>query len=204
MKSYTYHLYHKPSGLHYYGASYRKGCSPNDLWDTYFSSSPIVHELIAQHGKDSFVATVRKTFDSPGGAVLWESRFLQKVNAQHSDTWINRHNGCDNFIGPHSHTEQSKQQIRSKITGTKRSEETKAKMRKAALRREHQRRESSWQYPKDARRRAVKTRNERIAAGDINPYSEDRNKKMAASKRGTKRHYLPDGSFVMVRPQADQ
>lgn len=199
MKPFTYHLYHKPTGQHYYGVRYKKGCSPDELWVSYFSSSPIVHQLIEQYGKDSFVPTVRKVFKSVNEAILYETRFLTKVNAQNNTKWLNRHNGRADFVGPHSHSEISKEKIRSKIKGIKRSEETKAKMRIKAKERESKRRAEGWQYPTDAQIKASATRKARIQTGEINPYSEERNRKMSNSKKGTKRKYLPDGSFIMVK-----
>jgi hypothetical protein len=201
MTPYTYHLYHVPTGQHYYGARYKKDCSPNDLWTTYFSSSPVVHSLIEQYGKDSFIPKVRRTFNTSEEAVLWESKFLQKIDAQHNNKWLNRHNGSSDFRGPHRHSEASKSKIKSKITGIKRSEETKAKMRVKAIDREAKRRAEGWTMPDEAKERAMRTRQERIALGIINPYSEERNKKLAEAKRGKKRKYLPDGSFIMVDPQ---
>lgn len=201
MTPFTYHLYHKPTGQQYYGARYKKDCSPDELWESYFSSSPIIHQLIEEYGKDSFVPTVRRVFESAEQAVAWESKFLSKIDAQHNKQWINRHNGKDNFIGPHNHSEQSKAAIRSKIKGIKRSEETKAKMRAKAKERESLRRANGWTMPEDAKERALQTRQSRIKEGKINPYSKERNLKMSASKRGKKRKYLPDGSFVMVDPQ---
>lgn len=201
MTPFTYHLYHKPTDRHYYGVRYKKDCSPDELWNTYFSSSPIVHRLIEQYGKDSFVPKVRKVFKSAEQAVRWESKFLSKVNAQHNDKWLNRHNGSDLFIGPHTHNEQSKAKIGSKIKGIKRSEETKARMRDRAKDREAKRRAEGWTMPQDAKERALQTRQERISQGVINPYSEERNKKMGDKKRGKKRKYLPDGSFIMIDPQ---
>ena len=201
MIPFTYHLYHIPTDQHYYGVRYKKDCSPDDLWNTYFSSSPIVHQLIEQHGKDSFVPTVRKVFRLAEQAVSWESKFLSKVNAQHNDKWLNRHNGSDSFMGPHTHSEQSKARIGSKIKGIKRSEETKAKIRTKAKERESDRRNTGWTMPVDAKERALQTRQERISQGIINPYSVERNKKIGDKKRGKKRKYLPDGSFIMVDPQ---
>lgn len=201
MIPYTYHLYHIPTKKHYYGVRYKKDCSPNDLWTSYFSSSPVVHSLIEQYGKDSFIPKVRKTFNTSDEAVLWESKFLQKIDAQNNDKWLNRHNGSDSFIGPHTHTNETKSKIASKIKGIKRSEETKAKIRAKAKEREAKRRADGWTMPEDAKERALRTRQERISQGIINPYSEERNKKMADKKRGKTRKYLPDGSFIMVDPQ---
>ena len=74
-------------------------------------------------------------------------------------------------------------------------------MRVKALERERIRREEGRNTrPKDAIERATKTRQKRIDAGLINPYSEERNKKMAESKRGKVRKYLPSGKYIMVNP----
>lgn len=204
MKPFTYHLYHKPTNKHYYGVRYQKSCSPNDLWTTYFSSSSVIHKLIEDYGVDSFIPTVRKTFETAEAAKIWETKFLHKVKAQSNDNWLNRHNGGSTFVGPECHSESTKRRIGSKVRGTKRSESTKEKHRKNATAREIKRRQDGWTMPRDAIDRALKTRADRIKAGTINPYSEERNSKMANSKRGTKRHYLPDGSFIMVRVQSDQ
>jgi hypothetical protein len=204
MKPFAYHLYHTPTEQHYYGVRYKKGCYPEELWTSYFSSSSVVHSLIERYGKDSFIPTIRKVFSTASDAVVWESRFLARVDAQHNQKWLNRHNGSNNFMGPHFHNEKTKAKIGTKLKGIKRSVETKNKMRASAIKREAERRAKGWRPPADTQVRAVATRRARIAAGEINPYSEDRNIKMRASKKGTRRHYLPDGSFIMVKPQADQ
>ena len=204
MTPFVYHLYHIPTGLNYYGARYCKNCSPSDLWTTYFSSSNQVKKLIEQYGKDSFIATVRKTFNTVDETILWESKFLNKINAQHNDKWLNQHNGKANFVGPHVISDSVKSVLRSKITGIKRSEDTRQKIREKAKEREARRKETGWVMPQSGVDKRLATTKERIAAGTINPYSEERNRKMGASKRGAKRHYLPDGSFIMVKPQADQ
>lgn len=204
MQPYTYHLYHKPTNRHYYGVSYRQGCSPDELWKSYFSSSIVVHDLIEKFGKESFIPTVRKIFKSSDKAVAWETKFLVKVNAQHNDAWLNRHNGKEKFIGPHNHSDESKSKIRSKITGIKRSEETRKKMSESAKLREEDRRASGWKYPADAQIKARKTLNSRIAAGEIDPYGPAFKEKIRKIKKGTKRRYMPDGSFIMIKLQIDQ
>jgi len=95
---YTYHLYHVPTRKHYYGVRYSKNAKISDLWNTYFTSSKLVHNLIEEYGKESFVPTIRKIFESPEEAVNWESAFLKKVNAKHNQNWINQHNGDGKFL----------------------------------------------------------------------------------------------------------
>ena len=199
--AYTYHLYHKPTGKHYYGARYRKDkCDPNDFWKNYFTSSTLVHDLINEYGIDSFQYSIRKVFETPEEAIAWESKFLKKVNAQHDPNWINRHNGSNRFIGPHKLTDETKNKIASKIKGIKRSEETKKKLREKAIAREAKRKAEGWKMPAEAIARSKNTLKERIKKGEVNLYSEERNRKISASKKGTKRHYLPDGSFVYIKP----
>jgi len=193
MEPFTYHLHHIPTDQHYYGVRYKNECRASDLWITYFSSSPIVHQLIEQYGKESFVPSVRKIFETAEEAVEWESKFLSKVDAQHNDKWLNRHNGKDNFMGPHKHSEKSKKQIASKMKGRKFSDETKELMSISAKEREAKRRADGWTMPEEAREK-------QSAYGKTRVWSKERNAKMSASKKGTKRQYLDDGSFIMIRP----
>jgi hypothetical protein len=197
---FTYYLYHKPTGLKYYGVKFQKGCNPSVLWSTYFTSSSKVKSLIDKYGAESFDVTIRKVFDNPKKALLWEHKVLSRLDAAGRPDWLNRHNGGSKFRAPTAHKEETKERIASKITGKKRSELTKQRLSKSALLREEQRRLDNWTMPKEAIDRAITTRKERTASGEINPYSAERNAKMAASKRGKKRKYLPDGSFIMIDP----
>jgi hypothetical protein len=197
---FTYYLYHKPTGLKYYGVKFQKGCDPSVLWSTYFTSSSKVKSLINKYGADSFDVAIRKVFDNPKKALLWEHKVLSRLNAAARSDWLNRHNGGSKFRAPTAHKEETKERIASKITGKKRSELTKQRMSDSAVIRESKRRANSWLMPKEAINRAIATRKERIASGKIDPYSAERNAKMAASKRGKKRKYLPDGSFIYVNP----
>jgi group I intron endonuclease len=97
MKPYTYYLYHKPTKTHYYGVRTAKNCNPSELWNTYFSSSKLVKNLIEQYGVNSFDFTVRKTFTTPCDALQWEHKFLSKINAASRSDWLNCHNGGNTF-----------------------------------------------------------------------------------------------------------
>lgn len=91
-----------------------------------------------------------------------------------------------------------------KPTGLKRSDVTKRKLSESAEKRELLRKENDWHPTESSILRGLSTRKKRIEEGLINPYSEERNNKMRESKKGTKRQYLPDGSFIMVRNQDAQ
>jgi len=90
---FTYTITHIPSGVHYYGVRYRKGCAPDDLGTTYFSSSRLLLNLISEEGIQSFKFKVRRIFGSKEEAISWERKFLIRVNAAGSAKWFNRHNG---------------------------------------------------------------------------------------------------------------
>ena len=196
---YSYHLHHLPTDKHYYGIRFAKNCSPRDLWVKYFSSSKVVKKLIQTFGKESFEATVRRTFTDGASALLWEHRVLTKLHAASRSNWINRHDGGKKFRSPEHHSTETKERLRLKITGMKRSAATKEKLAASARIREDKRREEGWKMPRESIESAIKTRKARMASGEITPYSLQRNEKMSRSKTGTKRKYLPDGSFIMIR-----
>ena len=76
---FTYRIIHKQSGRWYYGVKYSKGCSPSDLWNTYFTSSKSVELLINEYGVDSFNIEIRKIFNDINSARKWEFKVLKKV-----------------------------------------------------------------------------------------------------------------------------
>lgn len=199
---FSYYLYHVPTKKHYYGIRHGKNADPDTLWKTYFSSSKIVKQLIAEYGKDSFTVEVRRTFQNSQEAILWEHKVLRRLNAATRNDWINRHNGGKKFRGPANHTESAKARIRKKLSGTKRSPDTIQKHRTNAKLREQQKREQGWKMPDSGKANIAKALKRSEVQEKI--YTPERNAKMASSKKGTKRHYLPDGSFVMIRLQADQ
>lgn len=94
---YTYLITFLPTGQYYYGVSHRKGCSPEHLWTKYFTSSKHIKKLLEEHGKEAFKVEVRKTFDSGDAALLWEHRFLKRVDAARNPMFINRSNGNNTF-----------------------------------------------------------------------------------------------------------
>lgn len=81
---YVYLVKNKTTKLSYIGVRYAKGCRPIDFWDTYFTSSKLVHSLIQTYGKTDFVFKILHKFpDNPEGAILKEAEYfklLQKRN----------------------------------------------------------------------------------------------------------------------------
>lgn len=87
---YTYLLIHKPTKSYYYGVRYAKGCHPNDLWVSYFTSSRHVRGLINKYGEDSFECQVRRVFDNVDSARRWESKVLKRMKVVIREDFINK------------------------------------------------------------------------------------------------------------------
>lgn len=177
---------------------------PGDLWTTYYTSSETIKEMIKEYGADSFRAEVRKVFETAEQALSWEHRVLSRVDAANNAQWINKSNGGRTFKSPDTHSPEAREKMSKKNRGIPKTPEHKKKISESSLRDRQKRKKDGWKMPDDFSERMLKTRRDRIALGEINPYSPERNAKMSASKKGTRRHYLPDGSFIMIKDQADQ
>ena len=108
---FTYYLYHKPTGKKYYGARWKPGCQPSDLWTTYFTSSKHVHKLIEEYGKDSFDYEIRKTFEDKSQCISWEQKVLKRLKVKTNPVWLNVAIGKPSMLGK-SHSEETKQKMR--------------------------------------------------------------------------------------------
>lgn len=133
MKPYTYCVTHLPSGKRYYGVRFSKHCDPSDLWVKYFTSSEVIHDLIEKDGLEAFKTEVRRTFNSPKEAQIWEEKVLRRLNIAKNDMWLNR-----SIAGAILMTDDVKAKIREfNLTkreyksGFKMSDETKKKMSEA-------------------------------------------------------------------------
>lgn len=87
---YTYHIFHEPTGQHYYGARWAKNSDPSDFWSTYFTSSREVKRLIVTYGVDSFVVRVRRVFRTGEEARRWEHKVLTRLQVAKRKDWINK------------------------------------------------------------------------------------------------------------------
>lgn len=87
---YTYLITHISTGLKYYGVRYAKNSQPDDLWTTYFTSSRQIKRMIAESGKEAFVAEVRKIFDTAEQAIAWETRVLIRLRIPYNKRYINK------------------------------------------------------------------------------------------------------------------
>ena len=89
---YTYLIYCKTTQQFYYGVRYSKNCKPDDLWNTYFTSSNYVHDLIKKYGKSDFLFEIRKIFTNSNKARKWEEKVLKKLNVANRTDFINQSN----------------------------------------------------------------------------------------------------------------
>lgn len=108
---FTYHIFHTITKKHYYGARWKPGCHPKDLWTSYFTSSKLVHQLIDEYGADSFVVEIRRVFESKSECISWEQRVLKRLKVKRNDDWLNVAIGRPTMQGKH-HSEETKQKMR--------------------------------------------------------------------------------------------
>jgi len=129
MKPYTYLIKHKPTGKAYYGFRSANTQEPHkDLWNTYFTSSPKVKQLIEETGVDSFDVEVRKVFETKEDAVKWETKVLRRCKVLHNDNWINQ-----NVAGYIIPTKESNKKISNFHKGKPKTAEHKEKIRLSNL-----------------------------------------------------------------------
>lgn len=138
---FTYLIGWTEHNLWYYGVRFAKGCSPDDLWTTYFTSSEIVANTRTTLGEPNIVQ-VRKQFLSEADAKRWEDKVLSSIPIEKRQHWLNQ--TFSSFrgvvftetirkrIGEKSKGRKCKLETRDKISqsmkGIKRSEETKKKV----------------------------------------------------------------------------
>ena len=73
---FVYWIQNKTTGMKYIGVKYAKGCSPEDLWTTYFTSSKSIHKLIQLYGKEDFKIKILHTFQTAEEAILKEAKYV--------------------------------------------------------------------------------------------------------------------------------
>jgi hypothetical protein len=94
---YVYEGIHEPTGKKYIGSRYAAGCSPDDLWTTYFTSSKTVHRVIAEDGSDVFTTRIIQICFEAEEALALEHLLLCEVDASRNPWYFNRHNGGKDF-----------------------------------------------------------------------------------------------------------
>ena len=121
---YTYLIGWSNHNKWYYGVRYAQNCNPQDLWDTYFTSSKHVKKFREECGEPD-VIQIRKIFVTKDSAILWEEKVLQKMNVRNNDKWLNKNDcsappimkGEEHPLYNIGHTEETKQKISEKNKG---------------------------------------------------------------------------------------
>jgi hypothetical protein len=89
---YTYLIKWSSTGMKYYGVRYAKGCNPEEFWVSYFTSSDFVNQYVEKHG-DPDVRIIRKKFNNPDQARLWESKVLKRLKVANRIDFLNKNEG---------------------------------------------------------------------------------------------------------------
>jgi len=85
---YVYIVKNKTTGLKYLGVRYAKGCHPDDLWVTYFTSSSLIKKLIDSYGKNDFyVKVIHKYPSCPDQAIIREAKYFPYIKQR--DDYLN-------------------------------------------------------------------------------------------------------------------
>lgn len=142
MTPYTYLIGWPERNAFYYGARWRKGCDPSDLWVKYFTSSKVVAEKRKEWGEPTLVQ-VRRTFESADAAKVWEWKALRRMKVRSSPKFLN----LTEIPGPpHEKTAQQIEKIAAKLRGQKRSPEQRAGM-------SGKKRSVTWKLSEETKRR---------------------------------------------------
>lgn len=96
---YTYLIGWTTHNKWYYGVRYAKNCNPEDLWNTYFTSSKYIKKFRETHGEPDIIQ-IRKKFTTVDKAILWEHTVLKRLKVNINEKWINKtYNGCFTYKG---------------------------------------------------------------------------------------------------------
>lgn len=88
-KPYTYLIGWSKYNKWYYGVRYAKNCNPTDHWETYFTSSKIVHKMRSIIGEPDII-TIRKIFNTNKKATSWEHTVLRRMKVTKRSDFINQ------------------------------------------------------------------------------------------------------------------
>lgn len=85
---YTYLLGWTEYNKWYYGSQYGEECHPNNLWNSYFTSSKVVYRFREIYG-DPDIIQIRKIFNDRNKARIFEGKVLQRLKVRTDNKWLN-------------------------------------------------------------------------------------------------------------------
>lgn len=112
---YVYQLTHKPSGKVYIGCRYARGCHPDDLFKTYFTSSKAVNKLIKKDGVESFETLILWVGGSSKEVLFIESEQILEAKEKYGSVMLlnrwgfdYRKSNCSSPFGHYIMTEEAR------------------------------------------------------------------------------------------------
>ena len=70
----------KSNSLRWYiGSKYARGCSPSDLWASYFTSSKAIRDLLQTYGVNAFTTKIVKIFKDEKSAKEFEEQLVRRA-----------------------------------------------------------------------------------------------------------------------------
>lgn len=131
MTPYTYLIGWTQAGKFYYGVRFAKGCRPDDLWVSYFTSSKQVKVAREKLGEPDLIC-IRRTFKDINAAKNWEHKVLRRLRASKRKDFLNlTDNRCNPSNAGIIRTDEFKQKISVANSGKSLTEEHKDKIAKA-------------------------------------------------------------------------
>ena len=127
---YVYFIKWTVTDQKYVGVRYAKDCHPDDLFESYFTSSKYVKKHIAIHGKPDIIH-VCKTFTDVVEAQEYEINLLTLLGVEQRDDYLNRvanFKGVDNIGRKHTTEQNRKKSLRQ--MGKKQTQHQKDTVRK--------------------------------------------------------------------------
>ena len=99
---YTYRIGWTHLNIWYYGAKYGKESDPTKLWVSYFTSSDYVKKFRELHGEPDFIKVTKVFGDDTESCLVWETKFLTRIDAANRDNFLNKKNGAGKYGGTHN------------------------------------------------------------------------------------------------------
>ena len=126
---YTYLIGWSKLDRWYFGLRYKKNCSLNDLWKTYFTSSKYVRKFRIENGEPDIIQ-IRTIFQDADKARQWEHKILRRMKVIKKEKWLNRTDNRAIFLD--SDTRKMVSEKCSKTLKGRRSNTTKESSAKGA------------------------------------------------------------------------
>jgi hypothetical protein len=88
--AYVYKITFNPTNQYYIGYRGSKKATPNDLLETYFTSSKVVARLIKEHGVDNFTKEILAEFGTGTEAYEYEQQLLRDHDVESNNQMLNK------------------------------------------------------------------------------------------------------------------